>query len=739
MKIETLPVGSAPVPVEYPYFPTRWQHVLWRNWGVVDLEVLAEVLQCEVSELSAAAEELGLPPVPEVSEKWKTHGYLTVIRNNWQLLNYEQLLKILDWTPEKLAYSLKEEDFLYIKLGSLKPDCPVVHYAPLSDSEKAATAEIKAVVNKYFTVSELNYAEKPFAFADKFAQKKSVIKEQKFDFNFIHSYAASCGDVLGEAEVLDPVPENLLAQYASMGIKGVWMHALLYLLSPIDGAEEYSAGWEKRLANLKRIVTTCGKYGIKVFLYLNEPRCLPHSFYDKKPHWRGIESQDNITVCINRTPEVLEWLENSVRKLFTEVPELGGLFNIAMSEYPTHCNYRHGRSRCPYCKDMPADDFIVRINSAIERGMHSVAPDAKLLMYDWAWQEKIHDSMGVDEHVDYEEFSKQTVKFKCRILDQIPQNDNIYVNSVSEWGLNTHVGGVAQRLVDYSISQIGPAPEAVSVWKHARNIGLGVCAKVQINNSWELSAIPYIPVPYLIEEHLNKLKAAGVQGLMLSWTLGGFPGGNLELLSATPEEIAHGKFHDELAVSVCEAWKLFSDAFREFPFHVDTIYNGPMNYGPMNQLHLKPTGYQSSMVGFPYDDLKVWRAVYPEEIFENQFKLLTEKWREGLQVLDAVKSTVTEAEKADFVELYDMAVASYCHFRSTYLQIVFVRARNNGFDRERMKMCAAEELELALRLYEIARRDSRIGFEASNHYYYTLNDLREKVVNCCSILDKLQA
>ena len=45
--------------------------------------------------------------------------------------------------------------------------------------------------------------------------------------------------------------------------------------------------------------------------------------------------------------------------------------------------------------------------------------------------------------------------------------------------------------------------------------------------------------------------------------------------------------------------------------------------------------------------------------------------------------------------------------------------------------------ELALRLYRIVRRDSRIGFEASNHYYYTLNDLMEKVVSCSFILREL--
>ena len=48
-----------------------------------------------------------------------------------------------------------------------------------------------------------------------------------------------------------------------------------------------------------------------------------------------------------------------------------------------------------------------------------------------------------------------------------------------------------------------------------------------------------------------------------------------------------------------------------------------------------------------------------------------------------------------------------------------------------------EELSLVHRLYELARIDSRIGFEASNHYYYSLNDLIEKMVNCEDVIDRL--
>ena len=721
---ENLPAGSAPAPVESPYFPTRWQHFLWRNWGLVPAETLAGILACSPAELTAAAAELGLPPEPEVSGAWRERGYLTLIRNNWHLLNYRQLLQLLDWPAEKLAYTLKEEDFCFYKLGQLKPDCPELRYAPLTSEQRAATREIEAVMRRYFPAETLEYADRPFAFADRYHPMPRRSGKSEFAFNFIHSYAASCGDVLGGADVSDPVPESLLAQYASMGIAGVWMHALLYLLCPIPGAEEYSAGFRKRLDNLREIVRRCGRYGIKVYLYLNEPRALPPSFYDRKPHWGGREARGTRTVCIRHSPEPLQWLETALRSVFTAVPELGGVLTITMSENPTHCNFDHHREACPYCRDTAPERFIAAVNAAVERGMHAAAPGARMLIFDWAWR----SGPGTGPATD----------FKCGVLDLLPKHPNVFVTSVSEWGLPTRVGGVEQHVVDYSISQVGPAAEAEAVWAHARRIGLGVCAKLQINNSWELSAVPYIPVPYLIREHLDKLKRAGADGLMLSWTLGGFPGGNLELLDSTPEEIAAAKFRPELAARVCAAWRKFSEAFREFPFHMDVVYNAPVNFGPMNVLHLRSTGYRASMIGFPYDDLASWRGVYPEDVFAAQWEKLTAGWRDGLEILRRAKALARPEEMADFTELETVAQASYCHLRSTCLQTAFVLARDRGFDRARMRECAREELALARELHGIARRDSRIGFEASNHYYYTLNDLREKVVNCAYILRQLE-
>ena len=49
-----------------------------------------------------------------------------------------------------------------------------------------------------------------------------------------------------------------------------------------------------------------------------------------------------------------------------------------------------------------------------------------------------------------------------------------------------------------------------------------------------------------------------------------------------------------------------------------------------------------------------------------------------------------------------------------------------------------DEMDLSRRQYFVARGESLIGYEASNHYYYTPLDLVEKMLNCDWIERKLR-
>ena len=711
MDVSELPMGNAPKALPFPHFPTRWQAVVWRNWNLVPVEIIAKVLHASVPDIRSAADAMGLEYRPGQLDRWRERGFQTVIRRNWELLDYEQLLELLEWEPDRLAFTLKEDDFLFYKLGLCKPVCEKVYYRPLTPEETARTETIRKTVRSALAEAPLQAV--PFDFLDRFGKHRPLPAERNdFDLRMIYSYSALYGDPLLDDE-LGSYPEGQLADYAACGVNAVWIQGTLYTLVPWLGEDqEISRDWQRRLRNLRKLVERAGKFGIRVIVYLNEPRAMPEKFFASRPDWRGAadESGDHFALCTSHAP-VLEALGQGVERLFREVPGLGGIFTITMSENLTHCKSRGGS--CPRCRDRTAGELAAEVNNVIAGAMFRAAPEARMIAYAWSWPADELESIIAS-------------------LDS-----RIQVMAVSERGVRTDCLGCPGEIADYSISKPGPGDYASRVWRSALAHGSAAVAKVQFNCSWELAAVPYIPVPDLVEEHIANLKAAGIRDLMLAWTLGGYPGGNLELLNLDRRRLAEYKF-GPAAPDVLRAWKCFSEAFHKyFPFNLcATIYFAPQNFGPMTLLYPEPTGRDASMIGFPFDDLETWRGAkgnaaaaplehpYPPEVMEEAFRLLSEEWEKGLRILAPLALAGKAAE--ELAELKTIAQAVYCHFRSSYLQIRWVRHRG---DRSILR----EERDLALRLLRIVRRDSRIGYEASNHYFYTENDLLEKILNCGSL------
>ena len=141
------------------YTPTAWQTVLLRNLGLVSDEKLAEVLGTDAQTVRREAERLGIAGI-KYDPNWRRLGYINIIKNNWHLLPYSQLLELLEMSEGELAYCLKEDDFLAIKLGSYKARADEIRYSPLTEEEKRETKRLAELVKKEFIA---DYA-KPFEF-----------------------------------------------------------------------------------------------------------------------------------------------------------------------------------------------------------------------------------------------------------------------------------------------------------------------------------------------------------------------------------------------------------------------------------------------------------------------------------------------------------------------------------------------------------------------------------------------
>src|SRR5436309_415024 len=82
--------------------------------------------------------------------------------------------------------------------------------------------------------------------------------------------------------------------------------------------------------------------------------------------------------------------------------------------------------------------------------------------------------------------------------------------SVSEWSIPIERGGVATEVGEYSMSVVGPGPRAAANWRRAKDAGVQSMAKTQFNNTWEISAVPYIPVANLVARHCAGLVKLGM-------------------------------------------------------------------------------------------------------------------------------------------------------------------------------------------------------------------------------------
>ena len=71
------------------------------------------------------------------------------------------------------------------------------------------------------------------------------------------------------------------------------------------------------------------------------------------------------------------------------------------------------------------------------------------------------------------------------------------------------------------------------------------------------------------------------------------------------------------------------------------------------------------------------------------------------------------------------------------MQTKYNIARDSN-DKETVISMLKEERELLRRLYRLASEDARVGYEASNHYYFTQNNLIEKFVNIENLITSFE-
>lgn len=676
--------------IRLPHFPTLHQAFIFRAYEYIPLEKIANVLDTSVENVLTSAREMGLPDY-QPGNIWLDRGYITIIRRMWHILPYSQLLQLLDMSEEEFAVILRDEDFLDIKLGD-KPICHPVKWRPLTDEERLQTSSIKSTVEsiKLEGVEPFNfeYNIPPIKFGG----------EEKFSTRMIYAFSGlyqHAFDVDSESYL----PDNQLLAYKNLGINGIWTQGVLSELVEFPFEPSVSVGYEKRIERINALTDRLAKFGIKLYLYINEPRYMPQSFFEKYPHLRGHIVDDKACLCTS-TQEVRDYLKNSISKLCRAIPNLGGFFTITRSENLTNCYSHSDNDRypctCPRCRERSLSDVVSETINCISEGAHEVNKDIKVFAWSWNWDNHNED-----------------------IIRKLKKD--VILLSESELCIPFEIGGVEGQVYDYSMSIVGPGERAISEWKLAKECGLQTGAKVQVNTTWEASTVPAIPVSTSIDKHIQSIQDNGVSHLLLSWTLGGYPSRNLYNVAKFFYEKCDYVDQDEDLIT---AEKQFAKAFSEFPFDIFSLYYGPQNIGPANLLFAKPTNYLATMTCFAYDDLERWRSIYPIDVYEKQYESLCSGWLKGLGLLPDNDDSETSL----------MAYATYCLYKSSLNQIKFIRARDDGRYLDAIEIARDEE-KITRLMIDLMNKNASIGYEAANHYFFSKGQLVEKIVNVRYVID----
>lgn len=561
-----------------------------------------------------------------------------------------------------------------------------------------------------------------------FLKTTSETNAPVFGTRYVYSYFSILTDVLGQ-DVVEAHPDGYLNELFHQDADGVWVYALMEDLVPSPVFPEIrKTGSEQRLQRLRDLVNRAAKRGLKVYVYLNEPRAQFLPFFQKYPDIKGHQDGDTAALCTSTEP-VQKHIRGSFEKLFSDVPGLGGVFVITASENMTSCYSRaYGkRTNCARCAKRAPEDVVTEVVKSMTDGAWGVDPKAKIIVWDWSW----HSVMG-------EEVPE-------KIISQLPKG--VALMADFERGTGIVRGGIPMSVEEYSISVVGPSPRAQVRSKQAKQFDLDFLAKIQLSTTWECGTVPFIPVPNLLWRKADALDKVGASGVMATWTIGSYPSPNTEAfairnwnpdLSETEalRRVAARRYGESATDDAVRGWTKLSAAFHEeFPYSA-APYSGPLQHGPSLPWYGRdiPPPYGTVTLFNPKDDWRNWTPPYPQDVMAKLLRAMCDRWDAGMADLREAATRVPAARRGVIERDLGVAWMIGYYYRAYANALHFYGARD-GKDPVEMKRLATEERKQTREALRLVRADSRLGWQAELQYFYRPNDVLEKLISLDAIIE----
>ena len=273
------------------------------------------------------------------------------------------------------------------------------------------------------------------------------------------------------------IPTRYCKLYADLGVNGVWLHRrkAARLWRRRRCIPEFGNGSSRRLENLRKLVAAGEAIsGIGVYLYTNEPRSMPAEFFSAITRTTPACNEATAGGNVYFEPARAAMAGGFARIRVQIRPGFGGrLRQSRRRRIWMNCGSRTGiRTSARDGKERSASDVIADVNTVIAEGVHRGNPKATVIVWDWGWKD---DQVRSDHR-------------------KTPRERRVHVGQ--RMGVPTDAARgskIKSRSTPYRRSGRGGG-RWIGGSLVAGRVMLECIAKVQVNNSREISAVPYLPV-----------------------------------------------------------------------------------------------------------------------------------------------------------------------------------------------------------------------------------------------------
>ena len=553
---------------------------------------------------------------------------------------------------------------------------------------------------------------------------------------------------------IENIDDNELDKIASFGYNGIWINQPLRDYTPSNIFPEFGHKSDYYLRLLDSLSNRALKHGIKVYMYLLEPRAIltDDPFWSKYPELKGqhfFQEGFNLNynaLCSSRQM-VRDYLYDSLQKICSRI-DMSFFAITAAEDFSTcvgklvsdeqakkiHCGKPHGimvRNDCPLCSERTGAEIISELLNTLHSGIIAGNPNADLIAWDWGWRKLPW---------------KNTVK---DILDKL-HKDIIYISDFE-------IGGKRclqqkQGVFEYSLGYVGPSESFTEFTSYAREHDRRAGAKLQVGTTHEIASVPNLPLIHNLWEKVYKAQKAGISVAFASWNLGTYQTMNTYLFGhafKSNKPVPWKEFLkmacDYLSVprdvspKLEKAWHYFEYAMQNFPFSVPMLYQGPVNYAPAYWLPPKqtqgtPTGMSCHKIKRG-DDLGYCCGNYSLDEVILLFGKLVDFWSEGLKFMDEVRASLC-LPTSRFMEEFYNAKCIYHVYRSTLNVFRVYKLCRNWHDDmlpQYIQLCE-DEIENCEKLLPLLKCDKRLGMHLEcKEYMFDEGSVKEKIERLKSI------